>query len=148
VHRVTKHFEAFNITAISRTKNTLANSLATAASRLSPLEDYEASRFTVELLYKPSVPNNIYNWKVFEGDEQIIKFLTYQENFKDLAIDDEIFQEQLAETDPRTDQPTKKPRSHMILNGVANLENIFDLREIFKGSTHTKKGVPVPCTKL
>jgi hypothetical protein len=38
------------------------------------------------------VPNNISNWKVFEGDEQIIKNLTNQENFKDLAIDDEIFQ--------------------------------------------------------
>jgi hypothetical protein len=46
---------------------------------------------TVELLYKLSVPNNISNWKVFEGDEHIIKFLTNQDNFRDLAIDDEIF---------------------------------------------------------
>jgi ribonuclease HI len=85
VHRLIEHFEAFNITMIPRTKNTLVDSLATAASRLSPLEDYEASRFTVELLYKPSVPNNISNWKVFEGDEQIINFLTNQDNFKDLG---------------------------------------------------------------
>jgi hypothetical protein len=76
VHRLTKHFEAFNVTMIPKTKNTLVDSLATAASRLSPLEDYEASRFTVELLYKPSVPNNISNWKFIEGDEQIINFLT------------------------------------------------------------------------
>jgi hypothetical protein len=69
VHRLIKHFEAFNITIVPRTKNSLVDSLATAASRLSPLEDYEASMFTVELLYKPSVPNNIYNWKVFERDE-------------------------------------------------------------------------------
>jgi hypothetical protein len=57
----------------------------------------------VELLYKPSVPNNISNWKVFERDEQIIKILTNQDNFKDLAIDDEVFQEKLAETDPHID---------------------------------------------
>jgi hypothetical protein len=69
VHRLIEHFEAFNITTISRTKNTIVDSLATAASRLSPLEDYEASRFTMELLYKPSMPNNFSNWKVFEGDE-------------------------------------------------------------------------------
>jgi len=69
VHRLIEHFEAFNITTVSRKKNTLVDSLAIAASRLSSLEDYEASRFTVELLYKPSVPNNIYNWKVFKGDE-------------------------------------------------------------------------------
>jgi hypothetical protein len=144
VHRLIENFEAFNITVIPRTKNTLVDSLATAASRISPLEDYEASRFTVELLYKPSVPNNISNWKVFEGDEQIINFLTNQDNFKDLAIDDEVFQEKLTETDPHTNQPTDKPRSHMIPKGVANLENLFDLRERFKGSKNTKTGSSCP----
>jgi hypothetical protein len=103
----------------------------------------------VELLYKPSVPNNISNWKVFEGDEQIINFLTNQENFKDLAIDDEIFQEKLVETDPHeqrgeTDHSTDKPRFHTIPKGVANLENLFDLRERFKGSTNTKTGSSCP----
>jgi hypothetical protein len=69
VHRLIEHFEAFNITMIPRMKNIFVVSLATTASRISPLEDYEASRFTVELLCKPSVPNNISNWKVFEGNE-------------------------------------------------------------------------------
>ena len=91
VHRLIEHFEAFNSIMIPREKNILANSLAFSSSSLSPLEDYEASRFTVKLLYKPSVPNNISNWKVFEGDEQIINFLTNQDNFKDLAIEDEVF---------------------------------------------------------
>jgi hypothetical protein len=36
---------------------------------------------------------NISNWKVFESDEQIINFLINQDNFKDLAIDDEDFQD-------------------------------------------------------
>jgi hypothetical protein len=98
VHRIIEHFEAFNITVLPRTKNTLVYSLDTPASRLSPLEEYEASRFTVELLYKPSIPNNISNWKVFEEDEQIIYFLTNQENFKYMTIDNEVFQEKLAET--------------------------------------------------
>jgi hypothetical protein len=78
---------------IPRAKNILGDSLSTAASRLSPLEDYESSQFTMELLYKPSVPNNISNWKIFEGDEQIINFQTNQDNFKYLAIDDEVFEE-------------------------------------------------------
>jgi hypothetical protein len=126
VHRLIEHFEAFNITMIPRTKNTLVDSLANVASRLSPLEYYEASWFTMELLYKPSVPNNICNWKVFEGYEQIIKILTNRDNFKDLTIDDEVFQEKLVESDPHTDQLTDKPMSHMIPNGVANLENLFN----------------------
>jgi hypothetical protein len=115
-------------------KNILVDSLATIASRISPLEDYEASWFMIELLYKPSVPNNISNWKVFEGDEQIINFMTNQDNFKDLAIDDEVFQEKSTETLPHTNQPTKKSKSHMIPKGIANLENLFDLKERFKGS--------------
>jgi len=144
VHRLIENFEAFNITTIPREKNILVDSLATAASRLSPLEDYEASQFTVEFLYKPSVPNNISNWKVFEGDEQIINFLTNQDNFRDLAIDDEIFQEQSARTDPQTDQSTEKSKSHMIPKGISNLENIFDLRERFNGSKNTKTGSSCP----
>jgi hypothetical protein len=76
VHRLIEDFAAFNITTIPKAKNILVDSLAIIASRLSPLEDYEASQFTVELLYKSSVPNNISNWKAFEGDEQIIKILT------------------------------------------------------------------------
>jgi len=91
-----RQFWGFQHYLYSQGENTLVDSLATAASRLSPLEDYEASRFTMELLYQPSVPNNISNWKVFEGDEYIVHFLTNQENFKYLDIDDEVFQEKLA----------------------------------------------------
>jgi hypothetical protein len=79
------------------------------------------------------MPNNISNWKVFEGNEQIINFLTNQYNFKDLAIDDEVFQEQSTKTDLHTDQTIDKSKSHAIPKGIANLENLFDLKEIFKG---------------
>jgi ribonuclease HI len=99
VHNIIEHFEAFHITTIPRAKNMIVDSLATASSRLSPLHDYEAFRFIVELLYKPYVPNNISNWKIFEGDEHIINFLTDQDNFKYLAIEDEAFQEHSMEID-------------------------------------------------
>jgi hypothetical protein len=75
----------------------------------------------MELLYKPSMPNNISNWKVFEGDEQIIKFLTNQDNFKDLAIDYEVFQEKSIETDPRIGKPIDRYKSHTILKGIARI---------------------------
>jgi ribonuclease HI len=121
VHRLIEHFEAFNISAIPRVKNILADSLATTASRLSPLENYEGSQFTIEFLDKPSVPKNISNWKDFEGDEQIINFLTNQDNFKVLSIDDEIFQEQSTGTDPQTEKSIDKSKSHMIPKGITNL---------------------------
>jgi hypothetical protein len=69
-----------------------------------------------------------------------------------LAIDDEIFQEKLEETDPHeqrgeTTQLIDKPRFHTISKGVANLEKLFDLRERFKGSTNTKTRSSCPMYK-
>jgi hypothetical protein len=144
VHRLIENFESFDIIAIPREKNILVDSLAATSSKLSPLEYYEASWFTMEILYKSSVPNNISNWKVFEGDEQIINFLTKQDNFKDLSIDDEVFQEQSMETDPQTSQPTNKFKSHTIPKGIANLENLFDLKERFKWPKNAKTSSSCP----
>jgi hypothetical protein len=98
----------------------------------------------MELLYKPSVPNNIFNWKVLEVHEQIINFLTNQDNFKDLAIDDEVFQEKSTEIDPRIGQPIEKSKSHTILKGIANFENLFDLKERFKGPKKAKTSSSCP----
>jgi hypothetical protein len=126
VHKLIDNFEAFNITNVARMQNNLVDTLATATSILSPLEYYEATRFVVEDLYKPWVPNNISNWKVFEGDEYIVDFLTNQENFRDLAIDDEIFQELLTESNingkkNRIDHSDGKPKFHTRPKGVSNL---------------------------
>jgi hypothetical protein len=94
------------------------------------------------------MPNNISNWKVFEGDEHIIKFLTNQDNFKYLAIDDEVFQEQSIETDPRTGQLIDLLKFHTIPKGIANIENLFDLKEHFRGLRMQRPVAPVPCMKL
>jgi len=144
VHRLIECFEAFDITIIPREKNIPADSLATTASNLSPLEDYEASRFTVKLLYKPSVPNNISNWKLFEGYEHIINFFTNQYNFKYLSIDDEKFQEKSIKTNPWTGQPMDKSKAQTILKGIANLENMFDLKKRFKGTKNANIGSSIP----
>lgn len=80
-------FQSFNITAVPRTKNKEAIQLATIASCLFPLEDYKANRFSIELMFWPSVPENITNWRVFEDDENIINYMTNKYTFKDSIID-------------------------------------------------------------
>ena len=59
------------------------------ASRLIPLENFEPNAFSVELIYRPYVPDNVTNWRVFNDDEQIIKFLTMEDTFKDSVMDEE-----------------------------------------------------------
>ena len=90
------------------------------------------------------MPKNISNWKFFEGDENIINFLTNQDNFKYLAIDDEVFQEKSTETNPRMGQPIDRLKSHTIPKGIANLENLFDLKEWFKGPKNAKTSSSCP----
>ena len=57
-------FEAFNIKSIPRTLNHEADMLANAASNLCPCDDFSHEKFSVELIYRPSVPDNITNWSV------------------------------------------------------------------------------------
>lgn len=83
-----KSFTEFQITKISRTHNLHAHSLATFASTCKlPFEPHHC--FTAEAKYKPSVPNNVKDWQVFDDDTQINNFLTLQQEFAGLNIDTE-----------------------------------------------------------
>ena len=61
VQDLTTQFLAFNIFSIPRTQNTSATLLANAASKLIPAKDCSPDRFPVELIFQPSVPDNITN---------------------------------------------------------------------------------------
>jgi hypothetical protein len=63
--------------------------LANAASNLFPSDVFSQDKFSIELIYRSSIPDNITNWRVFEDDEQIINFLHSEDTFKGSVIDDE-----------------------------------------------------------
>ena len=52
-------------------------------------DDFSYDKFSVELIYKSSISNNIKNWRVFNDNEKIINFLHLEDIFKGLVIDDE-----------------------------------------------------------
>jgi ribonuclease HI len=68
-------FSSFNINSIPRLNNTEEDLLANVASKLLPAKGISPNAFSVELLFRPSVPDNITNWRVFDDDQQIINFL-------------------------------------------------------------------------
>jgi hypothetical protein len=47
-------------------------------------------KYDVEIRYRPSVPNNIRHWKVFEDDIEIRKFLKSVDEFSALHIDQDL----------------------------------------------------------
>jgi hypothetical protein len=92
---VDSFFSAFNISFIPREKNTVADSLAALASNFKvPLPP--KFRYDVEVKYRPSIPDNVKHWKVFEDDLEIKKFLETVEEFSEMHVDqDSVSEEKL-----------------------------------------------------
>ena len=98
VAEVLNFFSEFQITKIPRTHNLHAHSLATFACTCKlPFEPHHC--FTAEVKHRPSIPNNVNDWQVFEDDKQINHFLTLQQEFAGLNIDtDTASQSQILDT--------------------------------------------------
>ena len=127
-------FESFNIRSIPCSLNSKAYMLANAASNLCPSNDFSHDNFFVELIYKPSIPNNITNWRVFEDDEQIINFLHSEDIFKGLVIDNKqheaILQASASEDNPEYSNGMPK--------NIIRPKKLFVLQDKFKRPTNTK----------
>ena len=82
------HFDAFNINYVLRGQNQEADLLANVASKLIPSENLTPDFFSVELIFRPSIPDNIFNWCVFDNDVQVLNFLMNADTFKYSAIDE------------------------------------------------------------
>ena len=79
-------FSTFNISFGPREKNTVADSLATSTSNFKvPLPP--KFRYDVEVKYRPSIPDNVKHWKVFEDDIETKIFLEIGDDFSALHID-------------------------------------------------------------
>ena len=110
-----KYFHAFNIVSIPRLKNAAADLLSTSAVRLVTSNN----RCSIELLFRPLVPNMITNLRVFDDDQHILECLTNDETFKGEIIDDE-------------DHQVKLKFDNFIPKGVGTLERMFDLNDNFQ----------------
>ena len=88
VWRLKDSFNNFNISYILRMKNQLVDSLAMSISTfippLPPKLIYE-----VQVKYRPSLPDNVKYWKLFEDDDEINRFLQVVEEFSETHIDQE-----------------------------------------------------------
>ena len=90
-----RKFSSFNINSIPRLNNVEGDLLANVASKLLPAKGLSPNAFSVELLFRPSIPNNITNWRVFDDDQQIINFLHMEETFQGALIDERMHDDNL-----------------------------------------------------
>ena len=66
----------------------MANSLVVAASNFKVPIEPKAS-YEIHIKYRPSIPDNIKHWHVFEDDQQVQKFLECIDEFSESQIDEE-----------------------------------------------------------
>jgi ribonuclease HI len=142
-------FLAFNISFIPRGENTLADSLAVSASLLKfPLPPMIKN--DVDIRYRPSVPDNVKHWKVFEDDSELERFLQSVDEFSALHID----QDPDLEGDPRPEEFLNKIANHQIIQlpsnhiprGLVPLERLFDGNDVpVKGRVSNEDAETTEC---
>jgi ribonuclease HI len=134
-------FSAFNINSIPRLNNFEADLLANVASKLFPGEGLSPNAFSIELLFRPSILDNITNWRVFDDDQQIISFLHMEETFQGAVIDECTHDDNLRDftviPDPRTPE-SSSDMVNSIPKSVVRSEKFYDLQDKFKKSVNCK----------
>ena len=106
-----------------------------------PSENFTPDLFSIELIFRPSIPDNIFNWRVFDNDLQVINFLTNDDTFKDSAIDEVTHDENLWDFTVINDFCSIEKdfeKVKLIPNSVLRLEFFFDLQDKFKSILNCK----------
>ena len=80
--------QAFNIEAILREDNMHTDSLVVSAITFKVPVSLQL-QYQIEVRYKPSIPDNMKHWQVFEDDKKLKKSMQTIEEFSCLHIDEE-----------------------------------------------------------
>lgn len=79
------HFHYFDINIAPWIHNVAANTLVNVDARFSPLKD----GFSIKIMYRPFVLDNITNFHVFNNNQQLLDFMVNTNVLKDVAIDED-----------------------------------------------------------
>lgn len=90
---MSNYFKAFNIIFFPRFINVVTDALENSTTRMSPLRN----GFSIEIIYKPFVPNNVTKFCVFNDDQQILYFMASAYVSKDVVIDEDVHDKALQE---------------------------------------------------
>jgi ribonuclease HI len=127
---LSKSFRKVSIEAVPREENHVADALAVSASTLQPCEGPFHDLCKMEVLFRPSVPDNLEHWQVFEDDDQIIRFMENNKEFTD---------SQVAFLADSMDLEVINLQSNTLPKGCIPLENLFDRHDVFKGKRTNKQ---------
>jgi hypothetical protein len=136
---LSKSFRKVSLEAIPREENHVADALAVSASTLQPCEGPLHDLCKMEVLFRPSVPDNLEHWQVFEDDDQIIRFMENNKEFTDSQI---TF---LADS---MNLEVINLQSNTLPKGCVPLENLFDRHDVFKGKREPTNKLKKPWNSI
>ena len=119
---------AFNITYIPRDYNQTVDSLAPATTHFG-IPNTTQLKYPIEVRYRPYVPDNVKQWKVFEDDIEIKRFLELTGEFSNSMIDqeqdDEVEEFEGVAENEIAGHKIIELKSNFIPKGLVPLERIF-----------------------
>jgi ribonuclease HI len=128
-----KNFADFKISFVPRAMNEVADSLAVSACAFIPPLPHKLS-YEIQIRHRPSLPDNVKFWKVFEDDAELTRFLAVVDEYADLQIDQDN------EHDDEVEQPKLKNKiaaheivqlsTNKIPKGLVPLERLFDSNDV------------------
>ena len=121
-------FKEHQFIVIPRMENVVVDALVVLVS-VFQLPIYPSKQCKMEVRHKPTNPNNVHHWKVFDDDEHISRFMEMSGEFSNIKLDQEnVFEEgESADPDPQylTQLAVKdiiQLKSNIIPRGLVPLE--------------------------
>ena len=93
------------------------------------------------MIFRPSIPDNIFNWHVFDNDVQVLNFLMNEDTFKDSVNDEVTHDENLPDFFVINDFCSIEKAFEKVKpvpNSVLRLENFFDMQDKFSSIPNCK----------
>jgi hypothetical protein len=84
---IVDQFPEYNLSVIPRGQNQIVDALATSAP-VFKIPILPNKKYDIEVKHRPSVPDNIKYYQVFEDDKQIESFLKMEDVVENLNIDE------------------------------------------------------------
>ena len=124
-------FDALNIQNIPREMNGSADKLVVATSTLQPSDEMINGNGKMEIKFRPSIPDNVDHWQVFNDDKQLLRFIHNLQEFEDCKIS---YQQEDKEYQEHEDNV----RNHIPSSLIA-FEKLFDKQDRHKNKQETIK---------
>ena len=130
-------FKEYELIVIPRNNNIIANTLSVSTSVFKILI-YPNKKYEIEVKHRPSIPDNVKHWKVFEDDSHMNRFMALTNEFERLEINEDKDEEHIKDVDQNEDvflnQIANKEiiqlKNNSFPKGLVPLEELFDHNDV------------------